>query len=238
MGQSTGAPVLIGIPNKEDRWRYCCHLEGEVPIELQLASARTTAQYEAAMQQRRLYARSHQNAAADEWPAQWPGPVRSFPAVPRGPPAMSSGRSSGPLARIVHHEEDDHFPEVVRAGGSRHAGGPQARIDDSASDDPSVRSNGEGKGTVDEPAEQAEGNCRSAAQPDVGATSLVATPPRAEVGRSAASGVPNAPRAGSSHGPQVAPAATGPCRRAEIDAVDEEVRGCSPFDDESISSER
>lgn len=232
-----------------------------MPIELQLASARTTAQYEAAMQQRRLYAaNSHHNAALDHWPPQWAGPVQSFPAVPRGPPAVSSGRSSGrPVPRLAREDEDDHFPEIVRASGSRHAAEKQAQSDDSASDGLFVRSNAACKRAVEKPAGQAQDRCRSEVQPsgrlDGGATSLVSTPPRAEVGRSARaevgrsvpsgvpsglpigvhsgvpSGVLNAPRERSGHGPQVAAPSTGPCRRAEAEASDE-VMGFDPLDDE------
>mmetsp|Transcript_40467 Transcript_40467/g.106843 ORF Transcript_40467/g.106843 Transcript_40467/m.106843 type:complete len:200 (-) Transcript_40467:90-689(-) len=98
----------LQLPSKEDRWRYCCHIEGEVPVELQLASARSTA----------LEAQQHALAARGgvPWASGWPGApgqVRSFPAVP-----PSGFRVNGPPQ--PNRPDDNHFPEVVRRrGGSR-----------------------------------------------------------------------------------------------------------------------
>mmetsp|Transcript_112550 Transcript_112550/g.251245 ORF Transcript_112550/g.251245 Transcript_112550/m.251245 type:complete len:192 (+) Transcript_112550:101-676(+) len=118
MGQLSLSPALK-LPNKEDRWRYCCHLEGEVPIELQLASARSAAQEAAQMQA--MHSRSTSPWAGRGDFQQWPGPpgaVRSWPAIP--PKDPRSGKSD--------KAEDQHFPEVVRASGHRrHRAEPSGR---------------------------------------------------------------------------------------------------------------
>merc|ERR1719261_1097224 len=94
--------VVAPPPSKEDQWRYCCHLEGDVPIELQLASARTTAKFEAA--QRRAQAQRAaelQAATASSLPQQLPWDARD-------PPKTSQAEPRQP------RPSESNFPEVFR----------------------------------------------------------------------------------------------------------------------------
>mmetsp|Transcript_64357 Transcript_64357/g.178871 ORF Transcript_64357/g.178871 Transcript_64357/m.178871 type:complete len:169 (+) Transcript_64357:105-611(+) len=99
----------VQAPSQEDRWRYCCHLEGEVPIELQLASARS--QHQEVNQQPAL------RSSTSPWPhlPLPPGHVKTMPAIlPKR--QLMAGR--------IQCEEVDHFPEVVRSSPHRR---PHAR---------------------------------------------------------------------------------------------------------------
>jgi len=85
----------LQLPSKEERYRYCCHISGEPPIELQLLSPRTEAAH-----QRALLAAARSQG---HWPPNGPpGQVRAFPAIPTG-------------------QQRQHFPEVVRRRAAREA---------------------------------------------------------------------------------------------------------------------
>merc|ERR1719442_311862 len=111
MGQLAPA---IEVPSKEDRWRYCCHLEGDVPIELQLVSARDNAK-EAVQPQTHGQGLSPGMHWSSE---QSPGQAQAWPSmtVPHWTPQRTGARM----------DDREHFPEVVRSVRSKKAQTPSS----------------------------------------------------------------------------------------------------------------
>jgi len=111
MGQI--APTLV-LSENDDRWRYCCHLEGEVPIEFQLQSTRRGLPQEPSSYSHvpQTWHRQGAGGTVGQWAHQAPSPTWD-------PPPLSWGvvhEQSAPPERqgSCRSEEEHHFPEIVR----------------------------------------------------------------------------------------------------------------------------